>query len=214
MDMVHACNERSQSYNSTSVTDAGNDRGGRTLVKRFLKAAVDDDVNVAVECLEFGVDKNAADRNNKTALHYAAGAGSDGVVGLLLREGANPNAETKFGTRVREEVEYWFGKGMLGKKADFRPEKFQKCIDLLNACRASRRSADDLDSSTKKRLKALEDEAERCGIGRLMMPWCQEIGESVMLSAVECVASVDAPTVDVEAGSDATVLSDDGEIHL
>lgn len=241
-DLVNECNEGIQSYSSTS----------RILGKRFLQAAVTDDVNAAVECLKFGSDKDAGDRADKTVLHYAAGAGSYGVVELLLREGANPNAQTRFGTRVLEEAEYWLGKEILFKRTYIRPEKFQACIDLLKVYGARRRSPDELDQSTKKRLRALEDQAELCGIGRLMMPWCQDIGEPVMLPAAGCVATVDAPTVDVmnsdeaiadgstfagvpaeesgslsafvvavgdpilagEAESDATVLSDDGEIHL
>jgi ankyrin repeat protein len=60
-------------------------------------------------CLERGVDINAAtDKTLNTALHAAAGEGTDDIVKFLLEDGANPNLKDNKG---RTPLDVALGKG-------------------------------------------------------------------------------------------------------
>ena len=52
--------------------------------------------------LERGIDINAKDTNNRTALHYAAEEGHKKIVELLLAHGADLNASTSYGRTAAE----------------------------------------------------------------------------------------------------------------
>jgi ankyrin repeat protein len=55
-----------------------------------------DAVEAIAVCLSHGADVNAANANGETALHVAAGRGTDSVVRLLAERGANLEARDKF----------------------------------------------------------------------------------------------------------------------
>ena len=65
---------------------------------KALKAAVSkNNLEGALAALDDGADVNFADDKGRTALHFAAAAGRDAIVQLLVSRGADPNKQDSNG---------------------------------------------------------------------------------------------------------------------
>ena len=60
-------------------------------------AAIDNDANKLIKLLNAKHDPNKKDNSGYTALHYAARAGHNDILKILLSHGANPNSVTTAG---------------------------------------------------------------------------------------------------------------------
>lgn len=88
---AHGCNCASNpSTCAQSLTEMDFERG-------IWQAALDGNVKRVGSLLDRGGDPDARDGSGYTALHYASRSGHEGVCQLLLKRGANVNAQTRSG---------------------------------------------------------------------------------------------------------------------
>ena len=71
---------------------------GNSKEKELLEAARSGDEGCIRSLIEQGVDVNAGERDNWTALMWACEKGYEGIARLLVNAGANVNAATTRGT--------------------------------------------------------------------------------------------------------------------
>lgn len=143
--------------------------GGWQVNRRLRKAAQENDVKAALDCIQGGACVNSVDRSGRTALFHAAGQGSLQVVEALLEYRANPNAIDVGGDGPVDEVEYWIGKRMLGKATHLNLDQCSRVRDLLHQQGGQRCNPN---PSASGRRGALETLAGERGLASAM-PWLQ-----------------------------------------
>ncbi|GAB4341355.1 MAG: hypothetical protein Kow0099_17980 [Candidatus Abyssubacteria bacterium] len=71
--------------------------GEETPEERFLKSALQGDIEAVESALKSGIDPNVKDRRGRTALMIATNTGQYQMAKLLLNNGADPNVKNKQG---------------------------------------------------------------------------------------------------------------------
>jgi len=141
-------------HRNTEVASYIRARGGRTgstdLTANLINAASLGDLDEVILLIEHcGVEVDAGDYDNRTALHLASAADQDEVVQYLLKQGkANPNSEDRWGFRPLDDA--------------FRHDA-KTCISLLQASGATRgKSATESlkDSNGGIKTSSIEDDAD------------------------------------------------------